>query len=88
MARTWRVMTPRAPSSFKRWERTFAETGGMSARNSLNRRGPARTLQITFGAHAPAMMLMHSVSLHGSGGCVLAFFRIFSGMTCSLVSRR
>src|SRR6185436_11523912 len=57
------------------WDNTLAETGGMSSRNSLNRRGPARKCQITFGAHAPAMIAMHSVRAQGAGGGVLRFLR-------------
>ena len=68
VACTVRVTTPRAVSSFRRAESTFAETGGMSMRNSLKRLGPARRCQMTFGAHAPEISARQSVSAQVSGG--------------------
>lgn len=40
-----RVTTLRLSSSRRRWDKTFAETGGISSRSSQKRRGPARTCQ-------------------------------------------
>ena len=65
VGRTVRSMTLRASSSRNRCESTLADTGGISMRNSLKRRGPSRKCQITFGAQAPAMIDMHSVSTQG-----------------------
>jgi len=64
----------------------LAEIGGMSVRNSLNRRGPLRSDQMTLGAHAPAMTAMHSVNMQGSGGTGLLFLRIFRAIFRYLVS--
>lgn len=75
--RTCRTSTPLASNSVSRAERTLAEIGGISDRSSLNRRGPARKDQITFGAQAPDITAMHSVNMHGSGGVTLLFLRIF-----------
>ncbi|GGE19113.1 hypothetical protein GCM10011360_04890 [Primorskyibacter flagellatus] len=60
----------------------------MSARNSLNLRGPARSDQITFGAQAPAITAMHSVSMQVSGGSGLRLRVIFRTMSGNQVSLR
>jgi glutathione S-transferase len=78
VSRTWRWTTPRCVSSASRVESTFAETGGMSIRSSLNRRGPTRKHQITLGAQAPAITAIHSVSMQGSGGAGLLLRRTLS----------
>ena len=84
--RTWRRRIPRFSSSDSRVESTFAEIGGMSDRSSLNRRGPARNDHITFGAQAPAMIDMHSVSMQGSGGLGLRLCRILSAISSCQVT--
>ena len=77
---TRRSSTPLSCSSRKRWDKTLAETGGMSMRSSLKRRGPSRKCQITLAAQAPEITAMHSVRLQRSGGGVLWFFRILRAM--------
>lgn len=78
---TWRRTTPRASSSRSRVVNTLAEIGGMSDRNSLKRRGPARRDQMTFGVQAPPMTAMHSVRGHASGGLGPLFCLCPSGIT-------
>lgn len=80
---TVRMSTPRCCSSLSRADNTLAEIGGMSIRNSLNRRGPARKDQMTLGAHAPAITAIHSVNRQGSGGAGLLFRRTFNAIEVS-----
>ena len=81
VGRTCRFNTPRSPSSDSRADKTFAEIGGISTLSSLKRRGPALRHQMTLGAQAPAMIAMHSVSMHGSGGVGLLLRRTFKDIS-------
>lgn len=78
---TLRDSTPRCSSSVSRVDSTLAEIGGMSVRNSLKRRGPARSDQITLAAQAPEITAMQCVSIQGCGGSGLWFLRTLRGMT-------
>ncbi len=80
------MRTPRSSSSLNLADKTFADMGGMSCLSSLNRRGPARRDQMTFGAHAPAMTDMHSVNMQGSGGLGLLLCRTFRTISSNQVT--
>ena len=81
VGRTCRSNTPRSVSSDNLADKTLADIGGISARSSLNRRGPARSIHITFGAHAPAMTFIHWVNAQGSIGLGLLLRRILSAIS-------
>ena len=76
---TLRTTTAFVCSSRSRVLRTLAEMGSMSARSSMNRRGPALKCQITFGVQAPPKSDMHSVNGQAGNGGGALFLRTFSG---------
>ncbi|HEV7234070.1 MAG TPA: hypothetical protein VGN36_07475, partial [Sphingorhabdus sp.] len=69
---------PFTSSSRSLADNIFAEIGGISVRNSLNRRGPARKCHMTFAAHRPDNTDMQMVSAHGSWTMGLRFFLTFN----------
>jgi hypothetical protein len=72
VGRTWREITPFSSISRRRAVRTLAEMPGMSSFSSLKRRGPLLRYQTTFGAQAPPISPMHSVSAQVSGSSRIA----------------
>jgi hypothetical protein len=80
VGRTFLLTSPRSCSSVSLVDNTFAETGGISTRNSLKRLDPIRKHHMTLGPHAPEIRAMQSVSAHDSGGRGLLFIRSFSAM--------
>ena len=74
---TVRSMTPFSSNSFSRVVSIFAETFGISRRNSEKRRAPALKFQIIAGVHVPPITDKHSDSGQSWGAGGLKFFRIF-----------
>src|SRR3990167_7569717 len=73
---TVRMTTPSASSFFSRALRTLAEMLGMSAFNSLKRRGCWLRYQMILGVQWPPMMLRHS--LKGQRGWATGLRRLGS----------
>src|SRR5688572_15002676 len=77
---TFRFRIPSRSNRLRRAEKTFGDTPGISAINSLNRRGSSRRYQITFGVQAPPNSFIQAVKGHPSGGDGTLLFRRFTAM--------
>ena len=85
---TSRETTPLPSNSRSRAVSIFDETGGISAFNSLNRRGPAPKYQMMLGVQAPPIIERHSVNGHSGGGDGLLLLRTFKDIAAPRVTRR
>jgi len=80
---TRRIRMPDRSSFFSRDVKTFGDTPGMSAINSLNRLGSDRRYQIMFGVQAPPKSCIHIVTEHSFGGGGTLLFRRLIAMGSS-----